>query len=83
VVDLSIFTRAGRLRREGASSAIGLLVVGDVQHLQPTNRKAQHMTAQQETLFRELTVVALEALAQGRTGAAQDAIAELRTLTEA
>ena len=41
------------------------------------------MTAQQQQLFRELTVVALEALSQGRQGAAQDAIAELRALTEA
>jgi hypothetical protein len=41
------------------------------------------MTKAQEALFRELLVVALEALAQGRQGAAQDAVAELRTLTEA
>jgi hypothetical protein len=41
------------------------------------------MTPQQETLFRELLVVALEALSQGRQGAAQDAVAELRALTEA
>jgi hypothetical protein len=41
------------------------------------------MTAQQQQHFNELIVLAIEALAQGRTGAAADAIAEARALTEA
>lgn len=83
-MNTTIFAPRGTFARRRRVPSPRCLLWGatGAQHLQP-QPKGTPMTPQQETLFRELVVVALEALAQGRQGAAQDAIRELRALTEA
>jgi hypothetical protein len=76
----TIFARSAA--KAAAAAGVYLLTSGGAAAL-TTNGKDTPMIAADEQLFRELLVVALEALAQGRQGAAQDAIAELRALTEA